>query len=128
MSGQVQVYFASAGLAAESIRTGNIRALAVTTATRLEIFPSIPTIAEYLAGYEASSWFGIGAPANTPAEIIDRLSREINAGLADPKLKARLAEFGTVLPASSPSDFGKFLVEETDKWAKVIRDANIKAQ
>ena len=90
--------------------------------------PDIPTIGEFLPGYEASAWFGIGVPKNTPAEIVDRLNTEINAGLADPKMKARLAELGgTVLPLS-PSDFGKLIADETEKWGKVIRAANIKAQ
>ena len=112
----------------EYIRAGKLRALAVTTATRSEVLPDIPTVGDFVPGYEASGWFGFGAPKNTPAEIIDKLNKEINAGLADPKMKARLADLGgTVLPGS-PADFGKLIAEETEKWAKVIRVANIKAE
>ena len=114
--------------AIDHIRAGKLRALAVTTATRLEALPDIPTVGEFVPGYEASAWFGIGAPKNTPAEIVDRLNKEINAGLADPKIKARLADLGgTVLPGS-PADFGKLIADETEKWGKVIRAANIKPE
>ena len=100
----------------------------MTTATRLEVLPDIPTVGDFVPGYEASSWYGIGAPKNTPAEIVDRLNTEINAALADPKMKARFADLGgTVLPGS-PADFGKLLVDEKEKWGKVIRTANIKAE
>src|SRR5262249_16270517 len=105
-----------------------LRALAVTTATRSEALPGIPTLSEIVPGYEASDWYGVGAPKNTPAEIIDRLNREINAGLADPKIKARLADLGGMTLAGSPTDFGKLVAEETEKWAKVIRAANIKPE
>ena len=100
----------------------------MTTATRSEALPDIPTVGEFVPGYEASTWFGIGAPRNTPAEIIDKLNKEINAALADPKIKARLADLGgTVLP-SSPADFGKLIADETEKWAKVIKLADIKPE
>ena len=111
----------------EYIRAGKLRALAVTTATRSEALPDIPTVGEFVPGYEASAWFGIGAPKNTPAEIIDRLNKEINAGLADPEIKARLADLGgTVLPGS-PADFGKLIADETEKWAKVVKFARHQA-
>jgi tripartite-type tricarboxylate transporter receptor subunit TctC len=128
LGGQVQVMFATESSVIEYIRTGKLRALAVTTATRSDTLPGIPTISEYLPGYEASSWNGIGAPRNTPVEIIDRLNKEINAGLADPKMKARLANLGgTVLPLS-PADFRKLVSDETEKWGHVIRAAGIKAE
>ena len=110
------------------IRAGRLRPLAVTTATRLEMLPDIPTVSEFVPGYEASGWYGIGAPRNTPAEVDDRLNREVNAALADPTMKARFADLGgTVLPGS-PAEFGKLLADETQKWARVIRTANIKAE
>ena len=112
----------------EYIRAGKLRALAITSATRSVALPDIPTVNEFVPGYESSFWSGIGAPRNTPAEIIDKLNKAINAGFADPKLKARLADLGgTVLPGS-PADFGKFIADETEKWGKVIRAANIKAE
>ena len=100
----------------------------MTTATRLDLLPEIPTVAEYLPGYEVRAWFGIGAPRNTPTDIIEKLNKEINAALADPKIKARLAEMGGTVLAGSPSDFGKLIAEETEKWGKVIRAANIKLE
>ena len=112
----------------EYIRAGKLRALAVTTATRSEALPDIPTVGEFVPGYEASTWYGVGAPKSTPAEIIDKLNKEINAGLADPKLKARLADLGGIAIAGSPADFGKLIADETEKWGKVIRAANIKAE
>jgi tripartite-type tricarboxylate transporter receptor subunit TctC len=128
LAGQVQVYFSPLPAAIEYIRAGKLRALAVTTAARSEALPDIATVAEFVPDYEASVWAGIGAPKATPAEIVDKLNREINAGLADPRMKARLADLGgTVLPGS-PSDFGKFLADETEKWGKVIRAANIKPE
>jgi tripartite-type tricarboxylate transporter receptor subunit TctC len=128
LGGQVQVIFATESSVIEYIRTGKLRALAVTTATRSDTLPDIPTISEYLPGFEASSWNGIGAPRNTPVEIIDRLNKEINAGLTDPKMKARLAALGgTVLPLS-PADFRRFISDETEKWGNVIRVAGIKAE
>ena len=126
LGGQVQVMFNSLPASIEYIKAGTLRALAVTSATRSETLPGIPTMGEFLPGFEASQWYGVGAPKNTPPQIIDKLNKEINAGLADPKLKARLADLGgTVLPGS-PADFGKHIAEETEKWAKVIRAANIK--
>jgi tripartite-type tricarboxylate transporter receptor subunit TctC len=110
----------------EHIKTGKLRALAVTTATRLEVLPDIPTVGEFVPGYETSAWQGIGTPANTPAEIIERLNKEINAGLSHPKIRARLADLGNTALPGSPAEFGKFVAEETDKWAKVIRFAGIK--
>jgi tripartite-type tricarboxylate transporter receptor subunit TctC len=128
LGGQVQVFFGYTSGAIEHIRAGALRALAVTTANRLDALPEIPTVGEFLPDYEASGWEGIGAPKNTPAEIIDKLNTEINAGLADPKIKARLADLGgTVLPGS-PADFGKLIADETEKWGNVIRAANIKPE
>jgi len=128
LGGQVQVMFATMPSSIEYIRAGKLRALAVTTATRSETLPDIPTVGEFVPGYEASNWNGVGAPKGTPAEIIDKLNKEINAGLADPKIKARLADLdGTVLPGS-PADFGKLIAEETEKWGNVIRALNIKAE
>ena len=124
---QVQVYFPSVGGSIEYIRTGKLRALAVTTVTRSDVLPDVPTVAEFLPGYEASTWFGVGAPKGTPAEVIEKLNREINAGLAHPKLKAQLADLGgTALPGSA-ADFGRLIADETKKWGKVIRAANIKS-
>jgi tripartite-type tricarboxylate transporter receptor subunit TctC len=128
LGGQEDVTFAVVSTAIEYIRAGKLRALAVTSATRQEALPDIPTMADFLPGYEASGWFGLLAPKNTPAEIVDKLNREINAALADPKVKARLADLGgTVLPGS-PADFGKLVVDDKEKWAKVIRAANIKPE
>jgi tripartite-type tricarboxylate transporter receptor subunit TctC len=125
LGGQLQVMFASMPSSIEYIRSGKLRALAVTTATRSEALPDLPTVGEFVSGYEASIWYGIGAPRNTPLGIIERLNNEINAGLADPKVKARLADTGgTVLPGS-PADFGKLIADETEKWGKVIQAANI---
>ena len=112
----------------EYVRAGKLRALAVTTASRSEALPDIPTVGEFVPGYEASGFFGVGAPKNTPTEIIDKLNKGINAGLAEPKIKARLADLGATVLALSPTAFGKLIAEETEKWAKVIRAANIKAQ
>jgi tripartite-type tricarboxylate transporter receptor subunit TctC len=128
LGGQVQVAFETVSLSIDHIRAGRLRALAVTSATRWEGLPDIPTVSEVLSGFEASTWFGICAPKNTPAEIIDKLNKEIKAGLDDPKLKARLADLGNVPLSMTPSDFGKFIADETEKWGKVIRAANIKAQ
>ena len=112
----------------EYIRAGKLRALAVTTAARAEALPDIATVAEFVPGYEAITWTGIGAPKATPAEIVEKLNREINAGLADPRMKARLADLGgTVLPGS-PSDFGKLIADETKKWAKVVQFAGLKPE
>jgi tripartite-type tricarboxylate transporter receptor subunit TctC len=121
------VMFDGAASSIEYIKAGNPRALAVTTATRWEGLPDIPTVDEFVPGYEASDWFGVGAPKNTPAAIIDKVNKEINAALADPKLKAQLADLGGTVLAGAPADFGKLIADETEKWAKVIRGANIKA-
>jgi tripartite-type tricarboxylate transporter receptor subunit TctC len=128
LSGQVQVMFPGTVSSIEYIRAGRLRALAVTTATRSETLPGIPTMGEFLPGYEASQWFGIGGPKNTPADIVDKLNREINAGLADPKIKGRLADLGGEALALSPAAFGKLIADETEKWGKVIRAANIKPE
>lgn len=112
----------------EFIRAGKLRALAVTTATRSEALPDIPTVGESVPGYEASTWYGLGVPKNTPAEIIDKLNMEINAGLADPKLKARLADRTATALVSSPAEFAELIVDETEKWGKVIRAAHIKVE
>src|SRR5262249_32343201 len=128
LAGQVQVYFNSPPASIEYIKAGTPRALAVTTATRSETLPDIPTVGEFVPGYEASQWFGIGAPKNTPTEIVDKLNNEINAGLADPKMKARLAELGGTALAGSSADFRKLIADETEKWGKVIRAANIKPE
>jgi tripartite-type tricarboxylate transporter receptor subunit TctC len=125
LGGQVQVYFSPLPESIETIRAGKLRALAVTTATRSAALPDVPTIGESVPGFEASTWQGIGAPNNTPAEIVDRLNKEINAGLADPTIKARLADLGSMPTPMSPADFGKYIVDETEKWGKVIREANI---
>ena len=127
LGGQVQVMFPTMASSIEYIRAGRLRALAVTTATRSEALPDIPTVGEFVPGYEASRWYGIGAPKNTPAEIVDKLNREINAALADPKLKARLADVGGDVLALSPGDFGKLIADETEKWAKAVKFSGAKA-
>jgi tripartite-type tricarboxylate transporter receptor subunit TctC len=127
LGGQVHVYFGPIAGSIEYVRAGTLRALAVTTAKRSEALPDLPTVGEFVPGYEASAVWGVGAPRNTPAEIVDKLNKEINAGLADPKIKARLELGGTVLPGS-PADFGKLIAEETEKWAKVVKFANIKPE
>jgi tripartite-type tricarboxylate transporter receptor subunit TctC len=126
LGGQVQVMFATAPSSIEFVKAGKLRALAVTTATRLAALPDIATVGEFVPGYEASGFYGLGAPKNMPLEIIDKLNKEINASLADPKMKARIAETGGTVLAGSPTDFEKLIAEETDKWGKVIRAANIK--
>jgi tripartite-type tricarboxylate transporter receptor subunit TctC len=128
LGGQVQVLFGTTSLTIEQIRAGKLRPLAVTTATRWEGLPDIPTVNDFVSGYEASAVLGLGAPRNTPAEIIDKLNKEVNAGLDDPKLKARLVELGGTVLAGSPADFGKLIADDTEKWGKVIRAANIKAE
>jgi tripartite-type tricarboxylate transporter receptor subunit TctC len=128
LGGQTQVMVSSMPSSIGYIKAGTLRPLAVTTAARSEALPNLPTVGDFIPGYETSQWYGIGAPINTPPEIIEKLNREINAGLADPRLKARLAELdGTVL-AGSPGDLGKLIADETEKWAAVIRAANIKAE
>jgi tripartite-type tricarboxylate transporter receptor subunit TctC len=112
----------------EYIRAGKLRALAVTTATRSEALPDTPSIAEFVPGFEASSWYGMAVPRNTPTEIIDTLNREIDAALADAKVKSRLADLGGIVQPGSPGEFGKFIAEETEKWAKVVRFAGMKAE
>ncbi|MGD0023392.1 MAG: tripartite tricarboxylate transporter substrate binding protein [Xanthobacteraceae bacterium] len=128
LGGQVQVMFDSMLSSVEYIRAGKLRALAVTTAARSEALPDVPTVGDFLPGYEASQWSGVGVPRNTPTEIIDKLNREINATLADSKMKSRLADLGAAVFPSSPADFGKFIADETEKWGKVIRAANIKPE
>jgi len=127
ISGQVQVMFSNTVSSIEHIRAGRLRALAVTTATRSDALPDVPTVGEFVQGYEASAWWGFGAPKNAPKEIIDKLNQEINAGLADLKIKTRLAELGGTALAGSPADFGRLIADETEKWAKVIKFAGIKA-
>jgi tripartite-type tricarboxylate transporter receptor subunit TctC len=127
LGGQVQVMFATMSSSIEYVRGGKLRALGVTTATRSPVLPDIPTVAEFVPGYESSFWTGVGAPKNTPAEIVDNLNKEINAALADPKLKARLAELGATALPGSPADFGRLIADETEKWAKVVKFAGVKA-
>jgi tripartite-type tricarboxylate transporter receptor subunit TctC len=128
LGGQVQALFANPAQSIPYIGAGRLRALAITAATRSEALPDIPSVGEFVPGYEASSIFGFGAPRNTPAEVIDKLNKEINAGLADPEIKARVADLdGTVL-VGAPADFGKLIADDTEKWGKVIRAANIKVE
>ena len=126
LGGQVQVLFEPLPASIQHIKSGKLRALAVTSATRSQALPDLPTVGEFVPGYEASGWNGVCAPKNTPSEIIDKLNRTINEGLADPKLKARLVDLGAITLAGSPADFRKVIVEETEKWGKVIRAGNIK--
>jgi tripartite-type tricarboxylate transporter receptor subunit TctC len=128
LGGQVQVMFATMSSSIEYVRDGKLRALAVTTATRSPALPHIPTVSDFVPGYEASFWTGVGAPKNTPAEIVNKLNKEINAALADPKMKARLADLGGTALSGSPADFGKFVADETEKSAKVVKFANIKPE
>ena len=128
LGGQVQVYFATTVSSIGYIRAGRLRALAVTTTRRSEALPDIPTVGEFVPGYEASSWYGVGAPKATPAEIVEKLNKEINAGLADPKIKARLADLGGDVFVLSTADFGKLIADETEKWGNVIQALNIKAE
>jgi tripartite-type tricarboxylate transporter receptor subunit TctC len=127
LGGQTQVYFAALSASLEHVRAGKLLALAVTTASRLPVLPELPTVSEFVPGYEASGFNGIGAPRNTPAEIIDKLNKEINAGLADPKIMGRIADLGGMVIRGSPADFGKLIADETEKWAKVVKFAGIKA-
>ena len=126
LGGQVQVAFASMPSSIEFVRAGRLRALAVTTATRSEVLPDVPTVGEFVPGYEASAWYGIGAPKATPAEIVDKLNKEINAALADPKMKARLADLGGTPFLGSPADFGKLIADDTEKWGKVVEFSGAK--
>jgi len=128
MGGRVQVTFDNLPASIEFIRAGRLRPLAVTTATRSEALPDVPTIAQFVPGYEASAWFGVGAPRNAPPNVIATLNREINAGLANPKIKAQLADLGGTIIPGSPADFGGLIASEIEKWAKVIKFANIKPE
>jgi tripartite-type tricarboxylate transporter receptor subunit TctC len=128
IGGQVQVMFEPTLSTLPYIRAGKLRALAVTSAKRSEALPGIPTVGEFVPGYEATAWFGLGAPKSTPAEIVDRLNREVNAGLADPNIKERLADLGGVPMPMVPAEFSKLIVEETEKWGKVIKLAGIKLE
>jgi tripartite-type tricarboxylate transporter receptor subunit TctC len=127
LGGQVQVMFATMSSSIEHIKDGRLRPLAVTTGPRSDLLPDVPTVSDFVPGYEASSWYGLGAPKNTPAEIIKRLNIEVNAVLAEPAMKARLASFGSAVLAGSSMDFGKLIADETDKWGKVVKFARIKA-
>ena len=126
LGGQVQAMFVAISASIEYVRAGNLRPLAVTTASRSDALPDIATVGDFIPGYEASTWSGIGAPKGTPAEIIDKLNKEINAGLVDPKVKARLANMGSTALPGSPADFGKLIAEETEKWAKVVKFSGAK--
>jgi len=128
LSGQVQITFNPLPSSLNFIQTGKLRALAVTSATRQAALPDVPTVGEFVPGYEGTAWFGIGAPKNTPKEIVDKLNQEINTGLADPKLKARLEELGGVPMAMTPADFAKFINDETEKWGKVVKFADLKVE
>jgi tripartite-type tricarboxylate transporter receptor subunit TctC len=128
LGGQVQIYFGGIPSSIEYIRAGKLRALAMTTATRSEVLPDIPTLSDFLPSYEASFWGGFCVPKNTPVQIVDKLNREINAALSDPKMKARLADLGGTVLAGSPADFGKLIADDTEKWAKVVKFAGLKAE
>jgi tripartite-type tricarboxylate transporter receptor subunit TctC len=128
LAGQVQVGFPTIGAVIEHIRTGKLRALAVTAATRVDVLPDIPALGEFVSGYEASGWIGIGAPRNTSAQIIETLNKAINAALTDPKMRARLADLSFAPLANSPAEFGNYIVQYTEKWGKVVRAANIKGE
>jgi tripartite-type tricarboxylate transporter receptor subunit TctC len=128
LGGQVQVGFDPMPSSIGYVKAGRLRPLAVTTATRSEALPEVPSVGDVLPGYEASTWYGVGAPKNTPAEIIDKLNKEINAGLADPKLRARLTELGGMMLTGSPAEFGSFIADETQKWAKVVKFSGAKAE
>jgi tripartite-type tricarboxylate transporter receptor subunit TctC len=127
LSGQVQLYFGTTASSLEYVRTGKLRALAVTIERRLDALPDIPTVGDFVPGYEASNWYGIGAPRNTPVEVIEKLNKETNAGLADPKIKARIADLGGSVLRGSPADFGRLIDDETEKWGKVVKFVGIKA-
>ena len=127
LGGEVEVLFATLVSSVELIRTGKLRGLAITTVRRSEASPDLPPLDEFVPGYEVLLWYGVGAPKGTPAEVIGIINKEINAGLADPKLQARLLELGGMMMPGSPGDFGKFVADETEKWGKVIRAANLRA-
>ena len=128
LGGQVEVMFVSTPSSIEYIRSGKLRALAVTTATRFPMLPEIPTVDEFVPDYEASSWYGVGAPRGTPAAVIAKLNQEINAALSDPRIQARLADLGGIPVGGSPADFGKLIADETEKWAKVVKLSGAKAE
>jgi tripartite-type tricarboxylate transporter receptor subunit TctC len=128
ISGHLQVIFDAMPSSIEYIRAGNVRPLAVTSAMRLEVMPNLPTLAEFVPGFEANSWYGIAAPKNTPVEVIDRLNREVNAILTEPKAQAKLADLGGILLPGSPADFGRLLADDTEKWGKVVKFANISVE
>jgi len=128
MGAQVQVMFTTMPASIQYVRAGKLRALAVTTTTRSEALPDVPTVSEFVPGYEASVWYGVGAPKKTPVEIIEKLNREINAALADPKLKARLADLGAEPMSMTPAEFAKFVADETEKWGKVVKFSGAKAE
>jgi tripartite-type tricarboxylate transporter receptor subunit TctC len=127
LGGHVQVQFATTIASIDYVRADRLRALAVTTAARSDALPEVPTMGEFLPGYEASAWYGVGVPKSTPAVIVEKLNKEINAGLADPKIKARLADLGGTPLVVSPADFGRFIADETEKWGKVVKFVGIKA-
>jgi tripartite-type tricarboxylate transporter receptor subunit TctC len=126
IAARVQVYFDLMPNSIAHVRSGKVRPLAITTAARSGALPDLPSVGDFVPGYEVNTWFGIGAPRGTPADIVDKLNEEINAALADPQMKARLAELGGTVLAGTPADFGKLIADETEKWARVIRAANIK--
>jgi tripartite-type tricarboxylate transporter receptor subunit TctC len=128
LAGQVQVMIDPLPASIEHIRSGSLRPLAITTPTRFPALPDLPTVNEFVPGFVADTWYGAGLPRNTPTEIVDKLNREINAGLADAKIAARIAELGATVLTGSPADFGKMLAEETEKWAKVVRASGAKAE
>jgi tripartite-type tricarboxylate transporter receptor subunit TctC len=128
LGGQVQVYFDNLPASIEYIKAGKVRALAVTTSIRSEALPDLPTVGEFVPGYEVSPWWGVGVPKNTPTAIINALNKELNTALADATIKARLADLGVTVFPGSPADFGKHIADETEKWGKVVRAANIKVE
>ena len=127
LAGQVQIYFSTTPASIEYIRTGRVRGIAVTTAKRLEVFPDLPAIGEFVQGYEASAWYGVGAPKGTPRPIVEKLNREINAALADTRMKAKFDDLGCVLIGNSPEAFGNLIAEETEKWGRVVKFAGLRA-
>ena len=128
IAGQVQVMFSNLPQTIEFIRSGKLRPLAVTTSTRLDILPDVPTVADVVPGYETSGWAGLGAPRNTPAEIVEKLNREVHAGFGDPRVKARLVELGGMLLTGSSADFGRFMQQEAEKWGKVVKFSGAKPE
>jgi tripartite-type tricarboxylate transporter receptor subunit TctC len=126
LGGQVQVMFGTIVSVIEYVKAGTLRALAVTTSTRADALPDIPAMSDFVPGYEASNWYGVGVPKKTPAGVVDRLNTEINAALVDPKIKSRLADLGSAPLVGSPADFGRLIAEETEKWGTVVRFANVK--